>query len=53
VLPVEYYNLADVFLKRKLDELLLYRKGVDYNIILEVEAKLGYYPLYKLSTEEL
>ncbi|KAJ5134995.1 retrovirus polyprotein [Penicillium bovifimosum] len=53
VLPAEYHDLADVFLKRKSDELPPHRKGVDHDIVLEAEAQPGYCPLYKLSTQEL
>jgi hypothetical protein len=37
-LPTEYQDLAEVFSKRKSDELPPHRKGVDHDIILEAEA---------------
>ena len=52
-LPREYHDLAEVFSKRKSDELPPYRPGVDHDIILEAEAQPGYCPLYKLSLDEL
>ncbi|KAI3115141.1 hypothetical protein CBS147333_1538 [Penicillium roqueforti] len=52
-LPREYHDLADVFSKRKSDELPPHRTGVDHDIILEAEAQPGYCPLYKLSLDEL
>ncbi|KAJ5845119.1 hypothetical protein N7534_008788, partial [Penicillium rubens] len=38
ILPLEYHDLAEVFLKKKLDKLPLYRPGVDHDIILKAEA---------------
>ncbi|KAI3220470.1 hypothetical protein DTO012A9_10171 [Penicillium roqueforti] len=52
-LPWEYHDLAEVFSKKKSDELPPYRPGVDHDIILEAEAQPGYCPLYKLSLDEL
>lgn len=52
-LPKEYYDLVEVFSKKKSDELPPYRPSVDHDIILEAEAQPGYCPLYKLSLEEL
>jgi hypothetical protein len=37
-LPLEYHDLAEVFSKKKSDELPLYRPGVDHDIVLEAEA---------------
>lgn len=53
VLPKEYYNLANIFLKRKSNKLLSYYKRVNYKIILEEEVKPRYYSLYKLLVVEL
>ena len=52
-LPKEYHELAEVFSKKKSDELPPYRPGVDHDIVLEAEAIPGYCPLYKLLLEEL
>ena len=52
VIPEEYYDLLDIFLKRDSDILLSYQKN-DYKIIVEEEQKYGYSPLYKISLEEL
>ncbi|KAI1828762.1 hypothetical protein DTO006G1_9961 [Penicillium roqueforti] len=52
-LPQEYHDLAEVFSKRKSDELPPHRVGVDHDIVLEAEAQPGYCPLYKLSFDEL
>ncbi|CRL31343.1 RNA-directed DNA polymerase (reverse transcriptase) [Penicillium camemberti] len=52
-LPKEYHDLAEVFSKKKSDELPPYRPGVDHDIVLEAEAQPGYCPLYKLSIDEL
>ena len=38
ILPLEYYNLTKVFLKKKLDKLPLYRPNIDYDIILKAEV---------------
>ena len=52
-LPKEYHDLAEVFSKKRSDELPPYRPGVDHDIVLEAEAQPGYCPLYKLSLYEL
>lgn len=52
-MPLEYHDLAEVFSKKKSDELPPYRPGVDHDIVLEAEAQPGYCPLYKLSLDEL
>ena len=49
----EYYNVAEVFLKKKLDKLLSYRPRVDRDIVLKAEASPRYCPLYKLFLKEL
>lgn len=49
----DYHDFLDVFSKKELDTLPLFRLGVDYKIELEGELPRGYYPLYKMSAEEL
>ena len=52
VIPQEYYNFLHVFLKKDSDTLMPYQKD-NHKIHLEEEQKLGYTPLYKMSSEEL
>jgi hypothetical protein len=52
VLPQEYWDYIDVFLKAESDKLPPHRP-YDHKIELEAENTLGYSPLYKMSNDEL
>jgi hypothetical protein len=52
IVPKEYYNLINVFLKSALDKLPPYRL-YDHKIQLKNNLPIGYSPLYKQTTEEL
>lgn len=52
-IPPEYYDLLDVFSKKRADRLSPHRPGYDHRIELTDENTLGYSPLYKQTEEEL
>lgn len=57
MLPSEYHDYADVFLKTASDELPLHCMNSDHHIELNegmgTQDAVGYHPLYKMSQEEL
>jgi hypothetical protein len=51
--PKQYHSFLDVFSKAASDTLPPYRDGVDYKIELTKKTTPSYYPLYKMSLEQL
>ena len=52
-IPPEYRDLADVFSKRKADQLPPHRGHLDHSILLEPDARPQFGPIYNLSEVEL
>ena len=51
--PVEYADYDDIFEEKRIQQLPLYRPGIDHDITLTSGSKLFYASIYDLSETEL